>query len=95
VGQLKEQDAARRLHAVKGLAEARSDQAAAVAALADTVTSDQDAFVRRAAATALGNLGLEARSAEPALLAALNDRSGPVRKAAAEALKKVGPTGSH
>jgi HEAT repeat protein len=94
VGQLKDREPAKRLHAVKALGEARSDRAAAVAALAEAVASDADAFVRRDAAAALGAIGSEARAAVPALVAALRDRSGPVRKSATEALKKVDPAAS-
>ncbi len=52
---------------------------------------DQDAFVRRAAAEALGGIGPEAKEAVPDLRAALKDRNVGVRQAAAVALRKIGP----
>jgi HEAT repeat protein len=49
---------------------------------------DQDTFVRRDAAVALGELGEEARPAVAALLALRTDKE-TVRRAAADALDKI------
>ena len=52
---------------------------------------DEDVFVRRDAAIALGKLGPKAQPASGALATAARDRNGHVRKAAAEALGKLDP----
>lgn len=89
--QLRSGDASQRLHAIRAL-EDRGAEAAVVPALAEAL-KDENAFVRRDAARALGKVGPEARPAVPALLAAARkDRERSVRKAVAEALKKIDPT---
>ena len=52
---------------------------------------DEDAFVRRDAAEALGKLGAAARAAVPDLAAATRDRNAEVRREAAKALKRIDP----
>ena len=47
------------------------------------------------AAESLGRIGPAARSAVPALKEFLKDKDGDVRKAAAEALKKIQPAPAH
>ena len=89
IEQLQSKDAAQRLHAVKALAD-RGKEAVVVPALA-LALRDQDAFVRRDAAHALGRIGPEARPATPALVAALKDKNLGVRQAAAKALKQIDP----
>ena len=51
---------------------------------------DEDADVRRSAATALGKIGAEAKEAIPSLTDALKDEDADVRNNAAEALSKIG-----
>src|SRR5262249_16706165 len=52
---------------------------------------DDDIYLRRGAAQALGEIGLEAAPAIPALRAALKDEWFEVRRAAAAALGGLGP----
>jgi len=89
VRQLKDPDASLRLQAIKALKD-RISEAAVVPALTETL-KDDNAFVRRDAALALGKIGPDARPALPALTATLKDREHSVRKAAADALKKIDP----
>ena len=74
----------------KALGASRTERDLVVPALAGAL-KDENAFVRRDAAEALGKIGREAREATPALAAALKDRNHAVKKAATEALKKVDP----
>jgi HEAT repeat protein len=90
IAQLKNKDAARRLHAVKALGERVAEAPRTVPALA-LALKDENAFVRRDAAVALGRLGSEARAAVPDLVAAGRDRNGNVRRAAVDALRKIDP----
>ena len=53
--------------------------------------TDENLYVRRDAARAWGAFGAEAREAVPALLERLSDKEPSVRKAAADALKKIDP----
>jgi HEAT repeat protein len=91
IDQLHAGDSSQRLHAVHALEERRGDTKEVVAALT-TALKDEDAFVRRDAAKALGKLGPDAADAAPALAAAaLKDHNTHVRKAAADALKQIDP----
>jgi HEAT repeat protein len=91
VDQVKAQDSAERLHAIRALGERPTEAAVVVPALSAAL-KDRDPFVRRDAAHALAKLGPEARPALPALRPLLKDRNHGVRKAATEALKKIDPT---
>jgi HEAT repeat protein len=90
IAQLRDRDAARRLHAVKALGERAAEAPRTVPALAAAL-KDENAFVRRDAALALGRLGPQARPAVSDLVAAGRDRDGIVRRAAAAALQKIDP----
>ena len=85
--QLKSPDPAARLHAVHAL-KARVNEPAIVPVLADAL-NDEDTFIRRDAARALGTFGPSAKEAAPKLQVLLNDKEPSVRKAAAESLKKI------
>jgi serine/threonine protein kinase/HEAT repeat protein/uncharacterized coiled-coil protein SlyX len=63
----------------------------AVAALMGSLKEPTYATVRGQAAGRLGEMGLAAGAAAPALRSALKDRNSLVRSAAAEALRKVNP----
>ena len=82
--QLKSKNTASRLKAVERLCDAPEPRL--LGALRETL-NDEDAEVRRLAATALGNLEVEERI-EP-LLVALRDRDADVLKAAMLALKRI------
>jgi HEAT repeat protein len=88
--QLRAEEPARRLHAIRALGE-RGGEAAVVAPALALALRDEDAFVRRDAALALGRIGPEARPTAPALVAALKDRKAKVRLAAARALGRIDP----
>jgi HEAT repeat protein len=88
--QLRSQNSAQRLHAVKGLGQRGAEADVVVPALAEAL-KDPDAFVRRDAAAALGKIGPEARGALPALLVAWRDRNQRVRQEAGKALKRIDP----
>jgi HEAT repeat protein len=91
IEQLRAQNATDRLHAVHALQERRGDTQQVVAALT-TALKDEDAFVRRDAAHALGKFGPDAADATPVLTAAaLRDHNAHVRKAASDAVKKIDP----
>jgi HEAT repeat protein len=76
---------------VHALQERRGDTQPILAALTAAL-KDEDAFVRRDAARALGKLGPDAADATPALTAVVHkDRNSHVRKAAADALKQIDP----
>jgi len=53
---------------------------------------DENSYVRRDSATALGNLGSGAASAISALRVAQKDRERSVRKVASDALQKIDQT---
>ncbi len=89
VTQLKDKDVALRQQAVKALGKS-GEAGVAVPALAEAL-KDENAFVRRDAAGALGGFGPEAKPAVPSLTAALKDKEHSVRQAAAQALKKIDP----
>jgi HEAT repeat protein len=61
-----------------------------IAALTSQLTS-RDSSMRLRAAKALGNLGLDARTAVPDLVAVLADPDGDVRRAAVSALRLIQP----
>jgi HEAT repeat protein len=91
IAQLHAKDAALRLHAVKALGDRTRDAARSVPALTEAL-QDQDAFVRRDAAHALGKFGADAKPASQALTTtARTDKNLHVRKAAADALKLIDP----
>jgi HEAT repeat protein len=85
--QMKSPDPVARLHAVHALRE-RVKEPAVVPVLAEAL-KDEDTFIRRDAARALGKFGPTAKEAAPNLQAALKDREPSVRKAASESLKKI------
>src|SRR5438067_1190359 len=73
VDQLHAKDSAQRLHAIKALARRPAEAEVVVPALAEAL-KDEDTFVRRDAARALGDLGPAAKSALSPLLLALRDK---------------------
>src|SRR5262249_28725065 len=85
--QLKSPDSVARLHAVHALKE-RVHEPAVVPVLAIAL-SDEDTFIRRDAARALGKFGPVAKETAPKLQELLRDKEPSVRKAAAESLKKI------
>jgi HEAT repeat protein len=91
--QLKSPEVDQRRQAARGLFEMGTE---AKEALPDLVQAlkDQDLFVRRFSAQALGEIGPDgARDAVPALKARLTDPKKEVVEAAATALGKLGPDG--
>lgn len=88
--ELKSSESPTRLHAVHALQEKQKDAAVAVPALVGAL-GDEDPFVRRDAARALGKFGTAAKDAVPSLVSRLNDREPGVRKAAAQALQQIAP----
>jgi HEAT repeat protein len=87
---LNDPDSAVRLNAVKTLGPRTGESAAIVPALTDRLQHDEDLYVRRDSANALGGFGQSAKPAWPALAeAARKDREPRVRKVAAAALKKI------
>ncbi len=90
VEQLHARDSSQRLHAIRDL-EARTSETEVVVPALSEALRDQDVFVRRDAALALGRLGPGASDAVPYLLPALKDRDRAVRKAAAQALLQIDP----
>ena len=87
--QMRSKESAQRLHAIEALGD-RGKEAAVAPALA-VALRDEDAFVRRDAAVALGRIGAEARQTTPALVATLKDKKADVRRAAAKALSRIDP----
>src|SRR5215471_1245959 len=77
VGQLKDKESVQRLRAIKELESRSRDAGVVVPALADCL-KDDDSFVRRDAAQALGNFGSDGKEAAPALLLALRDKTPKV-----------------
>jgi HEAT repeat protein len=84
--QLSDPDASRRREAIRELSGADANRA--VPALTAALR-DENHYVRREAATALGKFGSAAISAVPALTAALKDSEKSVRAAAQTALKRI------
>lgn len=89
--EIKSPDSSKRLHAVYALQDRVKEPKVVVPILADAL-NDEDTFIRRDAARALGKFGPAAKEAVPALVARLNDQEPSVRKAAATALKLIDPT---
>ena len=77
---------------VRALTATLAKDRAAVPVLADTLAHDPDAEAREWAARVLGDAGPKAKSAIPALKAALKDRDDGVRAAAEKALARVQPS---
>jgi HEAT repeat protein len=93
-GQLKSPDSVARLHAVHALKERTRDAKAVVPALAEAL-KDQDTFIRRDAARALGNFGAKAGDAAPLLRElASSDPEPSVRRAAAQSLSRIDASAS-
>lgn len=89
--QLKASEPLRRIEAVHTLQERKEDADQVVPALTEAL-QDENTYVRRDAARALGSFGAAANSAIPALRAARRDREPSVRKAADIALSRIDPT---
>ena len=89
--EIKSPDSSKRLHAVFALQERVKESKVVVPILAEAL-NDEDTFIRRDAARALGKFGPAAKDAVPALVGRLNDQEPSVRKAAALALKQIDPT---
>jgi len=90
VKHLGDPDSAVRLNAVKVLGRRNTDAATVVPALVDRLQHDNDLYVRRESANALGGFGSSARPAWTVLAdAARKDREPRVRKVATAALKKI------
>ena len=87
--QMRSKESTQRLHAIEALRD-RGKEAAVAPALA-LALRDEDAFVRRDAAEALGRIGADARQTTPALVATLKDKKANVRLAAAKALSRIDP----
>ena len=87
--QLKDPEVVKRREAIRELAST-ADAARVVPALIEAL-GDENHYVRRDAAIALGKYGHESRDAVPALLAARKDKERSVRKAAEDALKRIDP----
>jgi HEAT repeat protein len=81
--------ASQRLHVIEAREEKRAEATTVVPALTQALR-DEDVFVRRDAARALGQFGSDGRSALDELLPLLKDRNPSVRRAAA-ALKRIDP----
>ena len=77
---------------MKTLGPRTGEAAAIVPALTDRLQHDDDLYVRRDSANALGGFGPAAKPAWTALVeAARKDREPRVRKVAVTALKKIDP----
>lgn len=76
---------------VRSLMAAIARDRAALPLIAERLAGDPEWEVREWAARALGDAGLRAKAAIPALKAALNDRDDRVRTAAERALARVAP----
>jgi vesicle coat complex subunit len=91
---LKEQatdpDPRKRLAAIRAL-HGRVAERETVLPVLTGALKDENTYVRRDAAKALGEFGPQAKEAVPALLAGLRDREPSVRKAAAGSLKRIDP----
>ncbi len=89
--QMKSPDPARRLQAIHAL-QSRAKEKEVVLPVLIEALKDDDTYVRRDAAKALGRFGPGAAEAVPALLPLLADKEPSVRKAAGQSLEKIGPT---
>ncbi len=90
IGQLQATDSRTRVRAIHTLQERKEDAAEIVPALTEML-KDENIYVRRDAARALGTFGTEAKSAIDALQIVLRDREPSVRKAAGLALSRIDP----
>lgn len=91
IEQIKDPDPAKRLHAIHEL-QGKVNEAPTVAPALVTALRDENHYVRRDAARALGNFGPGVREAASAPLAVLlKDDEPSVRKAAGEALRRIDP----
>ncbi len=88
--QAKADEAAKRLQAIHALQERMNEKEAVLPVLIEAL-KDENVYVRRDAAKALGQFGAEAGEAVPALRERLRDKEPSVRKAAAAALKQIDP----
>jgi HEAT repeat protein len=85
------EDPATRIHAVHELPGRAGGPDAAVPVLVEKL-KDENVYVRRDAARALGQFGPSAAGAVSHLRALLRDRESSVRRAAAQALGQIDPT---
>ena len=88
--QMKSPESAQRLHAVHALRDRVKEANVVVPVLMDAL-KDEDPFIRRDAARALGKFGVSARDAIPALNMSLSDKEPSVRKAAAQSFMSIDP----
>ena len=94
IAELKHEREGVRWDAASFLGECGPEAANALPDLAEMLRNDSRSRLRAKAATTLGHIGPQAKTAIPALQEALRDESQNVRDAAAEALKKIEPTGA-
>jgi HEAT repeat protein len=80
----------KRLQAIHEIQKPGNDKQLAIAALIEAL-KDDNSYVRRDAARALGHIGADASDAVPALLGRLRDPEPSVRKAVAWAIKEIDP----
>ena len=90
IAKLKSPEPLTRMQAVHTLLERKGEAEQVVPALVEAL-QDENVYVRRDAARALGAFGTEAPSAVPALQAAQRDREASVRSAAAAGLERIDP----
>lgn len=88
--QMKSTESVQRLHAVHTLKGRVTEPLIVVPALVEAL-KDEDPFIRRDAARALGKFGPDAVDAVPPLRVLLTDKEPSVRKAAAQSLKQIVP----
>lgn len=91
IAKLKSPEPLTRIQAVHTLLERKGEAEQVVPALIEAL-QDENVYVRRDAARALGAFGEQAKSAIPALQAAQRDQEASVRSAAATALERIDPT---
>jgi HEAT repeat protein len=91
IAKLKAPQSMTRIQAIHTLLERKSEAEQVVPALIEAL-QDENVYVRRDAARALGSFGEQAKPAIPALQAALKDRESSVRSAAAASLARIDPT---
>ncbi len=91
IAKLKSPEPLTRIQAVHTLLERKGEAEQVVPALIEAL-QDENVYVRRDAARALGSFGEQAKPAVPALQTAQRDREASVRSAAAVALERIDPT---